>query len=233
MSTNQAPTNGGNVSGGDPIRERGRGGVTGLGGSGTGSGPRRVRHRGPRRRRHPFGEPSGGGSRRRAPRRGRRTSRHGIGHADRRSVARPRGARDWEVPGFQGSEVGEHTFGRAHAVLGDDAHGGDQRRAHGSDDLRPRRRTWKLGRHPTRAWMDVIPVCLGIADRHSRILSISAEVYELLAGFPPNASARDCWTGWIRHSGQSSAGQRRTRSSPGSSLTSTWRRPTAHRRVCA
>src|SRR5271165_1368269 len=28
MSTNQAPTNGGNVSGGDPIRERGRGGAT-------------------------------------------------------------------------------------------------------------------------------------------------------------------------------------------------------------
>jgi DNA-binding CsgD family transcriptional regulator len=42
----------------------------------------------------------------------------------------------------------------------------------------------QLGRHPIRAWMDVIPVCLGIADRHLRIRSISAEVYELLGRLP-------------------------------------------------
>ncbi len=42
----------------------------------------------------------------------------------------------------------------------------------------------QLGRHPIRAWMDLIPVCLGIADRHWRIRSISAEVYELLGRLP-------------------------------------------------
>ena len=48
----------------------------------------------------------------------------------------------------------------------------------------PEEQLGQLGRHPIRAWMDVIPVCLGIADRHGRIRSISAEVYELLGKLP-------------------------------------------------
>lgn len=48
----------------------------------------------------------------------------------------------------------------------------------------PEAQLGQLGRHPTRAWMDVIPVCLGIADRHWRIRAISAEVYELLGKLP-------------------------------------------------
>ena len=44
----------------------------------------------------------------------------------------------------------------------------------------PEAQLGQLGRHPTRAWMDVIPICLGIADRHWRIQAMSAEVYELL-----------------------------------------------------
>ncbi len=48
----------------------------------------------------------------------------------------------------------------------------------------PEQELGQLGRHPTRAWMDVIPVCLGFADRHWRIRSISAEVYELLGRLP-------------------------------------------------
>ncbi len=48
----------------------------------------------------------------------------------------------------------------------------------------PEAQLGQLGRHPIRAWMDLIPVCLGITDRHSRIRSISAEVYELLGRLP-------------------------------------------------
>ena len=48
----------------------------------------------------------------------------------------------------------------------------------------PEKELGQLGRHPTRAWMDLIPVCLGVADRHWRIRSISAEVYELLGRLP-------------------------------------------------
>ena len=48
----------------------------------------------------------------------------------------------------------------------------------------PEQELGQLGRHPTRAWMDVVPVCLGFADRHWRIRSISAEVHELLGRLP-------------------------------------------------
>ena len=48
----------------------------------------------------------------------------------------------------------------------------------------PEKQLGQLGRHPTRVWMDLIPVCLGIADRHWRIRAISAEVYELLGRLP-------------------------------------------------
>jgi len=45
----------------------------------------------------------------------------------------------------------------------------------------------QLGRNPSRLWMDLVPVCVGFADRGWRVSAISADVYELLGRLP-----RDC-----------------------------------------
>lgn len=41
-----------------------------------------------------------------------------------------------------------------------------------------------LGRHPVRAWADIVPVAVGETDRHWRIECVSAEIYVLLGHFP-------------------------------------------------
>ena len=41
-----------------------------------------------------------------------------------------------------------------------------------------------LGRSPLRSWMDIVPVCVGMADRKWRIEAISLEIYDLLGRLP-------------------------------------------------
>ena len=50
--------------------------------------------------------------------------------------------------------------------------------------LVPEDQASRLGHHPVRAWMDMVPIALGFADRHWRIEAVSSEVYELLGRFP-------------------------------------------------
>jgi len=53
-----------------------------------------------------------------------------------------------------------------------------------------------LGRHPTRGWMDLMPVCVGFADTTWRIHAISAEVYDLLGRFPGDCVGV-CLLDWV------------------------------------
>ncbi len=184
MSTNQAPTNGGNVSGGDPIRERGRGGVRDW--ADLAQALDRVE----------FGiAVLDGGVIRLANQAAADLVgvplEEVVGHHVAEFVTPTddllRDLEDLETGRFQGFKarrsVNTPSGGRTLFWV-------TMRTVEISDERMevtifvPDVELGKLGRHPTRAWMDVIPVCLGIADRYLRILSISAEVYELLGRLP-------------------------------------------------
>ena len=184
MSTDQAPSDGGNVSGGDPARARGRGGATDW--ADLAQALDRVE----------FGMAVLDGD---VVRLANQAAANLVGASLEEVVGHHvgefvtptddllRDIEDLETGRFQGfrarRSVNAPRGGRAlFWVTMRTVDLGGQRLVVAI--FAPEQEFGQLGRHPTRAWMDVIPVCIGVADRHWRIRSISAEVYELLGRLP-------------------------------------------------